>query len=32
MENYLRETPMLDFSAPNIQRLIRGRKWNDLDN
>ena len=31
MENYLRETPMLDFSAPHIQRLIRGRRWNDLD-
>lgn len=31
MENYLRETPMLDFSAPIIQRLIRGRRWNDLD-
>ncbi len=31
MENYLRETPMLDFSDPTIQRLIRGRRWNDLD-
>lgn len=31
MENYLQETPMLDFSAPSIQRLIHGRKWDDLD-
>ena len=31
MEEYLRETPMLDFSAANIQRLISDRKWNDAD-
>ena len=27
MERYLRETPMLDFSAPSIRALIRERGW-----
>lgn len=31
MEQYLKETPMLNFSAANIQALIRDRQWNDLD-
>lgn len=31
MEKYLKETPMLDYSAKNIQRLITERKWNTLD-
>ena len=31
MEEYLRETPMLDFSSINIQELISDRKWKDVD-
>ena len=31
MERYLIETPMLDFSAENIQRLIHDRQWENLD-
>lgn len=31
MEQYLRETPMLNFSAANIQQLISDRKWQDVD-
>lgn len=31
MEQYLRETPMLNFSAPNIQRLIKDRLWGKTD-
>ena len=27
MERYLKETPMLDFSAPSIRALIRERGW-----
>ena len=29
-ERYLTETPLLDYSNPDIQDLIRGNKWNDL--
>lgn len=31
MEEYLRETPMLDFSTVNIQQLISDRKWKEID-
>lgn len=31
MEQYLKETPMLDFSAANIQQLISDRAWKKLD-
>lgn len=31
MEQYLRETPMLNFSAANIQRLISDRQWKNAD-
>ena len=31
MEQYLRETPMLNFSAANIQRLINDRGWENED-
>lgn len=31
MDRYLKETPMLDFSSVKIQKLIRARKWKDLD-
>lgn len=31
MEEYLRETPMLNFSAVNIQQLISDRKWKEID-
>lgn len=31
MRQYLRETPMLDFSAPNIQKLISERRWKGAD-
>ena len=31
MEKYLQETEMLDYSNEKIQRLIKERKWNDLD-
>lgn len=30
MEKYLRETAMLDYSAPAIQQLIKERKWAEL--
>lgn len=29
MERYLRETPMLDFSAPSIRALISERGWDE---
>lgn len=31
MDRYLKETKMLDYSNEKIQRLIKERKWNDLD-
>lgn len=31
MEQYLRETPMLNYSATNIQRLINDRLWKKVD-
>ena len=31
MEQYLRETSMLDFSAPNIQQLISDRQWKSIE-
>ena len=31
MEQYLRETPMLNYSATNIQRLINDRLWEKVD-
>ena len=31
MEQYLRETPMLNFSSANIQRLIGDRQWGKAD-
>lgn len=31
MEQYLRETPLLDFSAANIQRLINDKLWKQAD-
>ncbi len=31
MERYLQETPMLNFSAANIRRLIGERKWKEGD-
>ncbi len=31
MEEYLKETAMLDFSNENIQQLLRERKWKELD-
>lgn len=31
MEQYLRETPMLNFSAANIQKLINDRQWKNAD-
>lgn len=31
MEQYLRETTILNFSAANIQQLIRDRQWTDID-
>lgn len=31
MERYLRETPMLDFSSTNIQKLINDRQWKSAD-
>ena len=31
MEQYLRETPMLDFSMPNIQKLINDRRWKSIE-
>ena len=30
MERYLAETPMLDFSHPAIQRLVKERRWMEL--
>ena len=31
MEQYLRETSMLNFSATNIQQLIYDRQWGNMD-
>ena len=31
MEQYLRETPLLNFSAPSIQQLIKCRNWKQID-
>ena len=31
MEQFLRETPLLNFSASSIQQLIRSRNWRSLD-
>lgn len=31
MEKYLEETPMLNYSEKSIQKLIRNRKWQELD-
>ena len=31
MEKYLKETTMLDYSNEKIQKLIKERKWNELD-
>ncbi|MCM1182016.1 MAG: transglutaminase family protein [Roseburia sp.] len=31
MEQYLRETPMLNFSDADIRKLIRDRQWENLD-
>ena len=31
MDRYLRETPMLNFSAENIQKLISDRQWKKAD-
>lgn len=31
MEKYLKETPMLDYSNKNIQKLLAERKWNTLN-
>lgn len=31
MEKYLKETKMLDSSNPQIQQLIKDRKWKDLE-
>lgn len=31
MEQYLRETPMLNFSATNIQKLISNKEWKNAD-
>ena len=31
MEQYLRETPLLNFSASSIQQLIKSRNWKSLD-
>ena len=31
MEQYLKETPMLDFSMPNIQKLISDRRWKSIE-
>lgn len=31
MKEYLLETPMLDFSAANLQKLIKDRQWKKAD-
>ena len=31
MDNYLKETCMLDYSNPAIQELIQKKKWKELD-
>ncbi|PID89916.1 MAG: transglutaminase [Bacteroidetes bacterium] len=31
MQQYLKETPLLDYSAPSITTLIEGRRWRALD-
>ena len=31
MEQYLKETLLLDYSCPNIQELIIERQWKDMD-
>ncbi|MDL2300269.1 transglutaminase family protein [Clostridiaceae bacterium OttesenSCG-928-D20] len=31
MEKYLRETPMLDYSTPELQQLIKSRGWTSLE-
>lgn len=31
MEQYLKETSLLNFSAENIQKLIRDRQWENID-
>ena len=31
MEQYLRETPLLNFSASSIQQLMKSRNWESLD-
>ena len=31
MQQYLNETPLLNFSASNIQSLIMERNWKELD-
>lgn len=30
MEKYLKETTLLDFSHPNIEKLVNNRQWKDL--
>ena len=31
IDNYLKETEMLDYSNPEIQELIQKKKWKELD-
>ncbi|HCA09388.1 transglutaminase family protein [Chryseobacterium sp.] len=31
MKNYLKETDILDYSNPSIQKLLEQRRWKDLD-
>ena len=31
MEQYLKETPILNFSATNIQQLISDKQWKNVD-
>lgn len=31
MENYLKETKILDYTHPSIQELVERRQWKDFD-
>lgn len=31
MDNYLKETRILNYSDPTLQNLVNSRKWNTLD-
>lgn len=31
MNQYLKESPMLDFSNPSIQKLIEVKRWKEQD-